>query len=143
MCLVGLSHVRKCLYFLCARHQAYGGVKVEIHSFSTSQLEEDEWSVSRPWPLYLRRKCPRYRLGGPQGWSQRLGENTNHMSLQGIEANSCGQLALSLVITPTALYRLTEMSCYHTNIQTNTKKQAEKPSTRSWCTDVFKLTGML
>jgi len=35
------------------------------------------------------------------------------------------------------------MLCYHTNIQTNTKKQAEKPITKSWCTDVFKLTGML
>jgi hypothetical protein len=82
----------------------------------------------------------------PTGWTQRLvstfGENTNHMSLRGIEASSCGQLALSLVNIPTALHRLTEMLCYHTNVRTNTKKQAEKPSTRSWCIDVFKLTGI-
>jgi hypothetical protein len=125
-----------------AIRRTYGGVKVELHSFSTSALEEDEWSVSRPLPLCLCRKSPRYRLGGLQGWSQLFRENTNHMSLRGIEASSCGQLALSLVIKPTALYRLTEMLRYHTNIQNSTRKQAEKPSKRSWCNDVFKLTGI-
>jgi hypothetical protein len=129
----------KCLCFPCARHQAYGGVKVELHSFSTSAVEEDEWSVSRPWPLCLCRKSPQYRLGGLQGWSQLFGENTNHMSLRGIEASSCGHLALSLVIKPTALYRLTEMLRYHTNIQNNTRTHAENPSTRSWCTDIFQI----
>ena len=58
MHLVGLTHVWKRLCFPCARHQAYGGVKVELHSFSTSALEEDERSVSRPWPFTYAGRAP-------------------------------------------------------------------------------------
>jgi hypothetical protein len=53
---------------------AYGGVDVQIHIFLTSALAGGEWTVSRSG----RVKSPRYpldwRMGGPQSWSGRRGE---------------------------------------------------------------------
>jgi hypothetical protein len=58
--------------------KAYGGVDVYIHIFLTSALTGNEWSASRPKPLYPRGNSPRYaldrRLGGPQSRSGRRGE---------------------------------------------------------------------
>jgi hypothetical protein len=58
--------------------KAYGGVDVYIHIFLTSVLAGVEWSASRPGPLYLRGKSPRYQLdrmlGGPQSRSGKRGE---------------------------------------------------------------------
>jgi hypothetical protein len=55
--------------------KAYGGVDVEIHDFLTSALVGGERSAWRP-----DRFTPRYpldrKLGGPQNWSERRGENS-------------------------------------------------------------------
>jgi hypothetical protein len=50
----------------------YGKARVELHSFLTVVLDEDEWPVSNPsrFNLYKLKR----RLGGPQSRSGRFGE---------------------------------------------------------------------
>jgi hypothetical protein len=53
------------------------GWRYSSYSFSTSTLDKDEWSASRPGRALAPGKGPRYpldtRLGGPQSWSGHRG----------------------------------------------------------------------
>jgi hypothetical protein len=58
--------------------KVFGGVDGYIHVFLTSALVGGEWSASRPGRFTPQGKNLRYpldrRLGGPQNWSGRRGE---------------------------------------------------------------------
>jgi hypothetical protein len=63
--------------------KAYGGVDAQIHIFLASALAGGEWSASRFGRFTPGERTPWYpldrRLGGPQSWSGRRGEeNTLH-----------------------------------------------------------------
>jgi hypothetical protein len=70
------------------RHRPTGGVDVLLHSFLTSALDEGEWSArgsdSLPPGKELRHPLNR-RLGGPQSWYGRVGEENNLLALPGLE----------------------------------------------------------
>jgi hypothetical protein len=62
------------------------GIATCIFNLSTRRW----WFVSfTPWPLYYQVKSPWYpldrRLGGPQSWSRRGGEEKNSQPLPGLE----------------------------------------------------------
>jgi hypothetical protein len=61
--------------------KANGGVNVQIHIFLMSALAGSEWSASCPSHFLPQGKGPWYpldrRLGGPQTWSGRFGEEKN------------------------------------------------------------------
>jgi hypothetical protein len=66
-----------------------GGDRMSSYSFTTSALDGDEWSGSRPGRPLPPGKDPRYpldrRLGGSQSQSGHKGYRKNSLSLQGLE----------------------------------------------------------
>jgi hypothetical protein len=58
--------------------KVYGGINIQIHIFLTLVLAAGEWLASRPGHFTHRERAPGAhwigRLGGPQSWSGRHGE---------------------------------------------------------------------
>jgi hypothetical protein len=75
------------LYSLLYSMKVYGGVKIYVHSFLTSALDQGVWSTSHPDGITPWRKCPlnplNRRLGGPRAGVGTL-EKRNISSLLGI-----------------------------------------------------------
>jgi hypothetical protein len=84
-------------FMLSSACQSYGGVKVEFHSFSASTLEGD--GLFHVPGSFTYAQIPRYRLGGPQSWSQLFGEGKNHLSVPEIKASFCGRPAFTYVFS--------------------------------------------
>jgi hypothetical protein len=90
VCVYGKVKVKLFLY-LSYHHsmKTYWGVEVQLHTFLTSVLDGGEWSNSRPGRFIPGRKNPRYlldrRLGGPQSWCGRSGEEKNSQPPPGIK----------------------------------------------------------
>jgi hypothetical protein len=78
-------------------------MRYSSYSFTTSVLDGDEWSASRPGSAFTsREKDPRNplyrRLGGPQSRSGHRGYRKNPLSLSGIEPRSAGRPARSQIL---------------------------------------------
>jgi hypothetical protein len=75
--------------------------------FSTSTVDEGDWSASRFGRFTPQEKSPRYpldrRLGGPRSRTGSYGEEKNLLPLLGIEPRLLGRPARSLVVIQTQL----------------------------------------
>jgi hypothetical protein len=103
------------------------GVEVHSQTLLTSALDGYEWWASRPSLFTLGNHCSYRRLSRLQGESGRCGEETNFLSLPGIEQEFLGQPTCSLVTElPRMISKGTLINCSKVSYQKSSGPNNEK-----------------